>query len=249
MEVANFFFYGELTKFEKNCITSFVDNGFKVKLWSYDNIELNGVETCDANTVLEKNLMSKIKQSHAQLDTVKCNFAAFSDQFRFTLISKYGGWWFDTDCYCLKNQNEYKKLRDGKELVSFYQEGESIACGAFYIDVNSKYRQLLINEFNVLLNDYQDRIASWGTFGPAFLGNFINKHNLKSGIYDISLAYAIHWNEFDLYINPNRFDEAKSRIKDSYLTHIWNSFLQINNVDKNSPPVGSLLEFLYQKYT
>jgi hypothetical protein len=247
MEVANIFWNGELSTFEKKCIKSYVNNGFKVKLWSYDGIELDGCESCDANLVLGKSYIGKIQQSHPDISIERSNMAAFSDMFRFTLIAKHGGWWFDADCFCLKNQKDYKELRGDKDIIAFIEEIGSINCAAFYIKENSKVSIDILNEFSILYNENIDNVAKWGTFGPIFFTNFINKYGLNDCALDRDLAYAIHWEEFYLFFDATQKEIGHNRIKDSYLTHILNTFMKKHNVNKDEPPIGSLLDYLYQK--
>lgn len=248
MEIANIFWDGELTTFEKKCIKSFINNGFIVKLWSYCGNKLDGCESCDANLILDKSYMNTIKQHHPNLSIEKCNMAAFSDMFRFTLISKKGGWWFDADCFCLKNAEEYKILIGDKDILAFYEEAESINCAAFYLKKDSQIAIQLLNEFNLLYINNIDSVSKWGTFGPVFFTNFVNKHNLKYCILDKNLAYAIHWEEFDLFIDDSKKEIANIKIKDSYFTHIWNTLMNTHNINKDSPPNNSLLYNLYQKF-
>jgi len=247
VEIANIFWDGELTTFEKKCIKSFIDNGFLVKLWSYCGNKIDGCESCDASLVLDKSYMHNIKQEHPNLSEEHCSMAAFSDMFRFTLISKNGGWWFDADCFCLKKQEEYKKLRGDKDIIAFYEEPESINCAAFYIEKGSKVAIDILNEFTLLYNNNIGNVAKWGTFGPGFFTNFSNKYGLNDCILDKNLAYAIHWEEFYLYIDETKKEEGYNRIKDSYLTHIFNSYMKKHKVNKDNPPIGCLLHSLYQK--
>jgi hypothetical protein len=247
MEVANIFWHGELSTFEKKCIKSYVDNSFKVKLWSYSVIELNGCETCDANLILDKSYMNNIKQHHNDISSEKSNMAAFSDMFRYNLIAKKGGWWFDADCFCLKKEEHYKKLRGNNDILAFHEEPGSINCAAFYLKQNSKVAIDILNEFTLLYNNNIGNIAKWGTYGPSFFTNFINKYGLNNYILGKDLAYAIHWEEFDLYFDASKKEIGYNRIKDSYLTHIFNTFIKKHNVNKDAPPIGSLLHYLYQK--
>ena len=224
-----------------------MDNGFKVKLWTYDGKELDGCESCDASLVLDKSYMSKIQQSHPNISSERSNMAAFSDMFRFRLIAKNGGWWFDADCFCLKKQEDFKKLRYGKDIIAFIQEPNSINCAVFYIEQNSQVSKDILNEFDLLYNDNIGVVVSWGTYGPTFITNFINKYGFNNCVLDKDLAYAIHWEEFYLFIDSAQKEIGYDRIKNSYLTHILNTFMNKHNVNKNEPPIGSLLHYLYQK--
>ena len=61
-EIANMFWHGELSKLETMCIKSFVKNGFDVKLWSYNNLKVDGAESCDARLILSEEHLTKYKQ-------------------------------------------------------------------------------------------------------------------------------------------------------------------------------------------
>lgn len=247
MEIANFFWHGKMSNLEKNCIKSFVRNGFKVKLWSYNGLTIEGAESCDASLILDESYINNnvIKQHHDFASLEKCKMAAFSDFFRYKLISEYGGWWFDTDCFCLKDVSEYTKIKSDYDLVSFYEETDSVACGVFYLKKGTIISTLIIEEFNQLLEVEKGKVSKWATFGPKFFTNFINKYNLLDGIFDPSFCYAIHWGGVDLMLYPQHLEEALDITKDSLLTHIWTPTFSEKQIDKNNPIEGSFLHKLY----
>ena len=241
-EIANFFWDGEMTKLEKACIKSFIDHNFDVKLWSYTGLGLDSAESCDANLIVDKQLINHLDQSFRQGELQKARVTAFSDLFRYNLVSKFNGWWFDADCYCLKDESYYKELRKDKKVTSaFIEKGQTVAVGAFYIDKDLA---------NVLLEDFQSFIESnkqgeWGVFGPDFFTNFVQKHDLVDDILFKKVFYEIHWSEFHYFTNPELVTTSKQRLKDSYLTHIWNTEFSLRYLDKNNPSKGSLLDELY----
>ena len=98
IEYANFFWHGaSLSLQEYICISSFVKNGFKVRVYSYNNLTIpEGAELSDASEILPVTDLRKYTQAG-----MSGNLAAFSDAFRYHLIDKRGGWWFDTDVICL----------------------------------------------------------------------------------------------------------------------------------------------------
>jgi len=247
MEIANFFWDGEMSNLEKNCIKSFVRHGFKVKLWSYNGLVVEGAESCDASLILDESYVNNndIEQHHDIKSAEKCKLAAFSDIFRFRLIAKYGGWWFDTDCFCLKDVSEFTKIKSNHDLVSFYEEQGDIGCGVFYMKKDTIFSNLIIEEFNKLMEIEKGKISKWATFGPKFFTNFIIKHNLLNGIFDISQCYSIHWGQDDLMFYPQYLEQAIDMTKDSLLTHIWTAYFPEKQIDKNNPIEGSFLHKLY----
>jgi hypothetical protein len=248
MEIANFFWDGEMTELEKNCIRSFYNNGFKVKLWSYDNIKLENAESCDANLVLPRDF--KLNQELNGKSEKNALLACFSDYFRYKVVSLFGGWWFDTDCFCLKSIEEFTLAKEGRKIISCkqnedYNNFHHIGCGAFWIE--EKTAKELISEFEEIVNTVQQEVKSFGFFGPEFFTNFVKKHNLYNDILPVKSFYAIHWDESDLMIYPENYHIAIERTKDSLLTHIWTTPFKEKNIDKNNPIEGSFLDILYKK--
>lgn len=250
MEIANFFFEGELSKLEKKCIESFVKNGFKVKLWSYSNLQLPNVESCDASLVLDKNV--KIKQDFSSKSEEVSQLAAFSDYFRYKVVDMFGGWWFDADCFCLKNSSDFTKLRLDKKIVAGkqfddYNEQQQICTAVFYMDksVSSK----LLFEFESMLNeiDMNEHIP-YGYYGPEFFSNFIKKEGLYENVLEINAFYAIRWFEDEWLLYPQHLEKAMEMTKDSFVSHIWNHRFFLNGNDKNKSNDGSFLHYLYSKY-
>lgn len=247
MEVANFFWDGELTELEKNCIKSFYSNGFKVKLWSYNNLQLDNVESCDANLVLPR--VVNLKQEFAGKTEERAMLASFSDYFRYKVVSMYGGWWFDTDCFCLKNVKQFQLAKQGRMVVSCTQNEDfnsphHIGCGAFWLEENISKK--LISDFEEIVNNLNGEVKSFGFFGPEFFSNFVKNYNLYDDIFPTESFYAIHWDESDLMLRSENIDIALERTKNSLLTHIWTTPFSEKNIDKNNPPLGSFLNYLYR---
>jgi tRNA(Ile)-lysidine synthetase-like protein len=118
-EVANFFWHGNpMSKYELGCISSFIKNNWIVRVWAFSNITVpDGAEVCDANLFYKEEDI----QTFVQKKKVGC-LAAFSDAFRYKVLKHSEGWWFDTDCICLKDQSEFKP-------ILIHEEDEDIQVG------------------------------------------------------------------------------------------------------------------------
>jgi hypothetical protein len=246
-EIANMFWHGELSKLEIICIKSFVKNGFDVKLWSYNNLEVEGAESCDARLILPEEHLTKYKQTHFNSEANDESFssiAVFSDVFRYNVVHKIGGWWFDCDCFCLKNSKHYKELRKGKKIIVGLQESAivNVASGVFFS--TKEIANKMVDELDILLNQYQNNFPKWGMVGPNFISNFTQKHKLQNGIVGIDKFYAIECDEINFYLDKSLKESAKSIIKNSLLTHIWDAKIKYV-IDKNNFPKNSLLEEFY----
>ena len=246
LEIANFFWDGELTLLEKKCIQSFVDCGFKVKLWSYTNIELPNVESCDANLVLSRDIT--LKQELSSKSERAATLAAFSDYFRYKVVAKFGGWWFDTDCFCLKDVNDFIKSAEGKSAIAGiqhfdYNHPHNVACGAFWM--NEQTSNKLVDEFEKVISSLNGEPQTFGFYGPEFFTNFIKNNGYYNDMLPISAFYAIHWDECDLIVYPEKLTPAAIKTEKSHLVHIWTTPFKEKGIDKNAPIHGSFLYYLY----
>jgi len=244
-ELAHFFWHGEISKLESSCIKSFVRNNFKVKVWSYTNIQIEGTESCDARLILPEDHLTKYQQTFINKPTGP-SLAAFGDAFRYNVVQKESGWWFDTDCYCLVDQSKFKELREGRDVVAGYESHNLISSAIFY--VNKKNSDILVNSLNVMCEKYNYNFPGWGAIGPRlFTETFLNANHPSVLILPTSAFYAIHYSKIDLFLKKEKLQEAKEIIKNSYTTHIWNTILKQNNLNKNNAEEGSLLYYLYNK--
>jgi mannosyltransferase OCH1-like enzyme len=247
-EIANFFWYGELSKFEKACITSFVKNNFEVYLWSYNNLSVPGAISRDAKEIFPEEDVFKYKINSSVYDSKHASIAIFSDIFRYKILELYGGWWFDSDCYCLKDQNEFKKLRDKKKLV-LGLESVGYLAGNGLIWADKSVSTIISNNAEKLCKDLNYQIPYWGITGPGLVTETAIKLNLESSILPINYFFSIQINQDYLYTDPKHIEFAKSLIKDSFVTHIWKIRWKSRNIDKNNPPTNTLLyEFVNNLY-
>ena len=128
---ANFFWEGVLTNYEVASINSFVNNNFEVNLWTYSQNSFSKmskeVKIKDASEILPINLLSSLNQNFQ-----KANYSSFSNLFRYRLLNVYGGWWFDTDCFCLKNVSEFKNIISGREYVLGLERKNYVGSAVMY---------------------------------------------------------------------------------------------------------------------
>jgi hypothetical protein len=253
-EIANLFWHGELSALETACIKSFVNKGFHTKLWSYNNLTVEGAESCDARLVLPEEDLQKYKQIFQNdansTRTFHASMAAFSDAFRLMVVDKFGGWWFDCDCYCLKTELEFKQLRKDKLFVAGVQDFNQPSINASLFWSSTSVTKHLVDRLNVLCDSYNYNFDEWGVIGPNLFTDVVQKHKLFDDILPIQLVYSIHAKDTDYYFEPAHKQYAKDLIKDSYVTHIWSSCLNRKKYQVGNPPIGSLLhEFYTNTYT
>lgn len=242
-EIANFFWYGKpLSIYEIYCLKSFVKNNWIVNLWTFDkNINAPGlVNICDAGIFYQIDDIQTFTQRGKQ----GC-IAAFSDAFRYKVLQKYRGWWFDTDCICLKNQSEFFTLSQNKRIVAGYENGRGDINGAALRFVDSNLSNLALEMMERKLVE-RNRSISWGEIGPKLITKLVLENNLYTDILSKEYFYPLHCKHALDAIDPNKTESLEKITKNSYVYHCWNEMLTRGNVDKNNMPVEG--SFLYKKF-
>lgn len=90
------FWHGQLSWLERLCLTSFVRQGHRVELYSYEPVDglPDGVVRRDAAEVVSRERLVFYKGNGTP--------GVFSDLFRMTILKQGRGVWIDADVYCLK---------------------------------------------------------------------------------------------------------------------------------------------------
>jgi hypothetical protein len=254
-EIAHFFWHGTLTKMEEVCVQSFVEKGFDVRLWSYNNLHIEGATSYDARLVLPEEDLTKYKYKIGPLHTEGNNdhvsITAFCEAFRLHVMDKFGGWWFDADCFCLKTEQEFKKLKQGKRLVSGLMTfNQDIRANGAVMYADKETRTKLVNKLNSLCEYYNYTFPQWGVIGPDLVDLFALEENLYEELSTSDVFYPIHFLEMDYFTEPELLIRAKARIKNSYVLHLWHTQHFLGNVNKVDESTPSLIQEIYNgEYT
>lgn len=250
-EIAHFFWHGELSKFEENCIQSFVDKGFLVNLWSYNNLSLDGVVSRNAREILPESDLSKYKTSHENVEGKNkehANIAVFADVFRINLLCKEEGWWVDADCYCIKSSDDYKRLRGENPYLFCLEYFHVDVFGNSIFYMTKEIASLFKQELDAKLKLKNNTAKMFIDFGPFLMSEVCIKYKLFDGLFPSHIFYPVYWpNRSDLVI-PSQAEKTKAEIKNCYAVHIWCSTLKELGYDKNNPPEGSMIHNLFNNY-
>lgn len=86
---------GDLRPLETLSCASFLASGYRVRLWSYGRPREMppGATLCDAREIVPEERIFRDPRG---------SLAAFSDLFRYTVLSRFGGLWADMDVICLR---------------------------------------------------------------------------------------------------------------------------------------------------
>lgn len=245
-QTANFFWHGpKLQLWNYLCVKSFVDNGFNVNVWTYDELEVpNGATICDAGKYCNREDLTSITQNGKQ----GC-LSAFSDLFRWALLEKEDGWWFDTDCLCLKHESEFAELTVNATIVAGLEPsyGKSlVACGA--LNVPNKEVAHIINMLVDKTLEVTNRNIGWGQISVQMLTNLIEASPmLGNGIVDKSYFYPLIPQEALKAISTSCSEELEELTASSYVYHFWNEMMRRGGINCDEmPPQGS---YLHNKFS
>lgn len=249
--VANFFWVGNISIYEKLSIKSFIDNGFNVNLWTYQDSLKNkrdlvgmDINICDASNILEKDLMHKFSQGKQ-----KSNPASFANLFRLELLKKEGGWWFDLDCICLKDVSEFENLTSTKEYIIGCEYENYVGNSVLYFRDNKLLEDLIKEVYKEI--DKNNFNFYWGQIGPDLISNFLLKKNLINEAVDQKYFYDISAKEFDMLLKVRgEFREVQAYFdNDALVCHLWNEMFKKHIYNKNYlPPKNSLLDKFFERH-
>ncbi len=236
LDVANFFWGGELTSYEIANILSFKKNNFKVNVWSYEELDLpDGINLCDAGKIISKDYLSKFTQN-----LQKSNMSSFSNLFRYKLLIKESGWWFDSDCICLKSSKSFSELAKDKPFTLALENPSLVGSSVMYIND--------LNVLDELINETEQRIKNnnykfyWGEIGPYLITDVFSDLNILDKVISSNYFFKIKPEKFKVLFDPNSLNFVQSELIDSFVCHTWNEMFRKHNIEKKIlPPKNSYL--------
>lgn len=163
-------------------------------------------------------------------------YAAFSDLFRFALLSRHDGWWFDCDTIVLRPVAEFSALLRPDHLV-LGRESQHVVNGAVIgSSAPAEVRRLFdraLPAFPVL--------KRWGVVGPALLSKMVRSGKIKAQIQDRCRFYPLHHTEIPRIYVPDECEALLREEKDWYCLNLWGEVLSRSGLRYLSPPRGSYL--------
>jgi len=230
LPVINSLWIGQLSPLERLCLKSFVVQGHAFYLYTYDPIENvpPGVTLQDAGQILPA---SKIFRN--QRGEGKGSLAAFSDLFRYKLLLERGGWWVDTDVFCLKPFDfkapyvfgaEDKPVATG---VIKMPRGSALAQRCYELGCRIKHKKIIWNELANLVEE-----------GVRELG-------LMSYVLPADVFSPILWSDIPDYVRGDKVFVPSSQ---SHAVHLYNEMWRRNKLDKwGQYPPSSVLNVVSRR--
>ncbi len=216
------------------CIRSFLKMGHAFRLYCYrppDNMPA-GCELVDAANVLPESQVIRYSRGPG-----RGSVALFSNMFRYKLLHQVGGWWVDTDMFCLT-----PTLPDAGVVLA-QEDRQGLNCAIMRFPQGHP----------ALLAGYEECVrrgddVEWGDTGPRLLTQLAQKHALTDCIFPSGIFYPIHYRQFWIVFDPRRAAAASEAIGNAACVHLWNNMISRSNLDLAIlPPRGSLLASMYEQ--
>jgi Capsular polysaccharide synthesis protein len=224
--VHTFWHGGELPRLALTCLGSFLTRGHRLCVHSYERIAVpHGATWEDASDVVPRDELER-------RDSTPGAITSFADVFRYELLLRYGGWWVDTDVYCLCDE-----LPEGDHAWAEQEPG--LLNNAI---LKFPPGDPLCARLAALARERARPGLSWGTLGPTLVTEVLSG---SDGIDPTRLGpsfYPIHWLEAHALWLPEWNDEVQRRLRRASFLHCWAQALSNMGIDLDSaPPRGSYL--------
>lgn len=227
---------GSLSPLERLAITSFVTQGFDLTVWTYGDIPNlpNGARLADASIILPASALFLNQRG---------SYASFSDWFRYSLLSRFGGLYADTDVIALKPASD---LPPEKFLVSQWQWSKRrfrprtwrIAITNNLIHNPNPAKGDLIDLACAYAERFPKAAIDWSEIGPDLIEAITRIH--PTHFYRImppGFANPIgYWQSPQALLRPGELRP------NAFFLHCYNEMWRRAGIDKTAPfPPGSLI--------
>lgn len=172
IDTAQFLWIGDrLSTIERLALSSFVSNCYRVDLYVYGDIQgvPSGVNICDAAQIVPQ------CEVFASPGVKGLSYASFSDYFRYVLLLKKGGWWFDLDMVC------YRRLPPPRNfLVASTWEGSYGQCAsncAIWAEPSDGRIAWLVDQCRMIL--HSGKPVEFCSLGPFLIQKLIADYSLS----------------------------------------------------------------------
>lgn len=163
-------------------------------------------------------------------------YAAFSDLFRFALLSERDGWWFDCDTLIVRSAADFAALlRPGKLVVG--REDGLVINGAVLGSCARDQARLLYLEASSAF----PILERWGVVGPALITRLIAESRVDAHVVSQQHFYPVHHNDIARIYQPSHCTALLAEEPDWYCLSLWNEVLSRSGLKFLAPPDGSYL--------
>lgn len=229
-EIFKMFWHGDkLSPLEWSCMRSFVKNGHSLQVFTYREISLpEGAILEDATKILPSNHLFYFEDSPS----------AFSNIFRYKLLLEHGGWWVDTDVFCLSETIPQCQF-------AWAEEEPGCVNGAI---LKFPKTDPICGKLLAVAMDRAEHLTVWGQLGPYLLTEILESNRpAAEHLGNPSQFYPIHWLQPHYFWLPEFYGAVARSCDNALFIHFWNSVLKRMGIDPfRNPPRGSFLSEVYK---
>jgi hypothetical protein len=244
---------GDLSRLELLSVRSFLAHGHPVILYTYDparNLP-PGVVVRDAAEIVP---LEKVPTAHAR-PFGKGTLGAFSDYFRYHLLTARGGWWVDMDIVCTRPW----RFAQPALTASTHEEGFGRIANTCVMRFPAQHP--LMEACRATLAPIDVNQVDISQTGPLLLHRLMGEMNFSSLAVAPEVFCPVPWNASWQLLRPlwQRFtlDELKQRLRRPHLsmqftpasvaTHLWNETWRDAGWDKHARFASTCLYERYQR--
>lgn len=255
-EVGTLWIGGPLSWMEQLCLKSFVDQGQKITLFSYEDIPNvpDGVIRRDGREIIDTDDFIKYEQ--------KNSFALFADWFRLHMIQQCPSMiWIDTDVYCHRPMDYDSDYVFGYELPGKHRVNNAVLGMPRDSEILRQMIEFTEDRFSIApflpkkRQQTMQRMAKrgkpvhiteqpWGVWGPMMVTHYVHELGLEEHVQPLNAFYPITFRERHRFMR--RAELAEGLItEETTALHLWASNKrQLGNNHDGLAPKGSYLERL-----
>lgn len=216
---------------EQLSMKSYLLNGWRYKLFVYDTPEgvPEGVELCDATSILPR---STIFREGDGSGAHKGSLGAFSDLFRYALLSKLGGLWTDTDVVNLRAFDAEGHRIIGSEWTDAGLVGPNGAMMAAPANDPLQRTALQLSEELV-----EAGAVHFARIGPELLAELIGQDGLQGyRVLPPHFLNPVGWMETGRLLEPFERTRKLDVLKDAHNLHVYTETWRLIGLGLSEPP-------------
>lgn len=230
LPVIRTFWYGPRLNFWAHaCLKSFALQGHDVVVYAYSDLDLpRGVRREDAAQVLPESDVFFYEGGEG-----RGSVSAFTNQFRYAMLHRFGGYWVDTDVICQKPFPAFDRFTVGRE------DAKGVGSAILYSPPGEPLLDAAFREARALGSG-----INWGQVGPALVTRLAFSGDYDVSILDQGAFYPVdHQTAVEDLLLPENAARVEAACRDSYGVHLCNEVHRRAGIDTGAmPPRGSFLE-------
>ncbi|MBI2740187.1 MAG: hypothetical protein HYX38_27030 [Rhodospirillales bacterium] len=218
-QTARFLWIGpRLSAMERLCLKSFVDVGYDVELYRYDEVEgvPDGVRSCDAAEILPRDQIFQRKSGFGA-----GGYAEFADRFRYHLLHAKGGWWFDMDFAAVRVKPEPTDLLIASTWE--FEYGQCAVNAAMWCSPGDPRMAELARRADEILSR---ETFDFGATGPFLVQSFIAERGLEANVAPWWEFCPFPWRMQNRMAYRTNTDWAKDCVR-----HVWQLYKEHTRPD------------------